>query len=96
MSKSLLQTEKECYITHYTQGLHKHHIFGGALRDLSEEYGLWVWLREDYHLQDSEYPTPHNDEATSIRLKQEAQEAFEKKYGHEKFMQLFGRNYIGR
>mgnify|MGYP007101833209 CR=1 FL=1 len=39
MSKSIIQKNKECYITHSTYNLHKHHIFEGtANRQLSEKY----------------------------------------------------------
>lgn len=44
MSKSILQDEKECYITGLKEGLHKHHIYPGANRKNSEKYGFWVWL----------------------------------------------------
>lgn len=47
--KSILQERKECFITGATEGLHCHHIFGGKNRRLSEQYGLKVWLRYDWH-----------------------------------------------
>lgn len=42
MSKSIMQDEKVCYITGRTDHLHKHHIFGGGRRKISEKWGLWI------------------------------------------------------
>lgn len=90
--KSIMQTEKECYITKSTLNLHKHHIMNHAFRNKSEHYGLWVYLRSDWHIQ-----TPyavHNDRKLDLRLKREAQERFEVLYGHDLWMQEFKRNYL--
>ena len=37
---------------------------------------------------------PHNNAEVDRRLKQIAQRAFEAKYGHEKWMQEFGKSYL--
>ena len=93
MSKSIMQNAKECYVTGSPQGLHKHHIFEGtANRRLSEKYGMWVWLRTDWHNM-SDYGV-HFDKALDIRLKIEGQRKFEKRYAHDKFMEVFGKNYL--
>lgn len=43
--KSILQTERECYLSGRTDWLEEHHIFyGQGRRKLSEQYGLKVWL----------------------------------------------------
>lgn len=90
---SILQTERECYITGSTEGLHKHHVFfGTANRKHSEEYGCWVWLRADWHNM-SDYGV-HFNKDLDRRLKEECQEEFEKRWGHDKFMAVFGRNYL--
>ena len=70
MAKSIMQTEKECYVTGSTLNLHKHHIFGGPFRKKAEKWGLWVYLRADYHIQ-----TPnavHNNREFDLELKKEA------------------------
>ena len=90
--KSLLQAEKECYITGSTEGLHKHHIFFGPNRQNSEKYGCWVYLRADWHNMSDR--GVHFNKELDLKLKREAQAAFEKKYDHEKFMEVFGRNYL--
>lgn len=92
MSKSIMQDEKECYITGSTENLHKHHIFFGSNRKNSEKYGCWVWLRADWHNMSS-YGV-HFDRELDLRLKAECQAKFEAIWGHEKFMHIFGRNYL--
>lgn len=87
-----LQDKKECYITHRTDGLHKHHIFGGPLRKWSELYGLYVWLRPEWHNM-SDYGVHFNPELDS-ELKQLAQEKFEQVYNRSEFVQVFGKNYL--
>lgn len=92
--RSIIQDEKRCFVTGDTEGLHEHHIFGGPWRKWSEKYGLKVYLRWDRHIADSPYPTPHNDREVDLFYRKLAQAKFEQKYGHEKFMEIFGRNYL--
>lgn len=87
-----MQSEKECYITGSTEGLHLHHIYGGANRKNSDRYGCVVWLRADWHNM-SDYGV-HFNKDLDRRLKEECQEEFEKRWGHDKFMSVFGRNYL--
>ena len=92
MSKSIMQPdgEKVCYISGSRYNLDCHHcIPGTANRKLSEKYGLTVWLRHDIHMDLHER---NND--LKMQLKQDAQRAFEEKYSHEKWMEVFGRNYL--
>lgn len=93
MSKfSILQSEKVSYFSGRTDGLEKHHIyFGNPLRKLSDRYGCWVWLTSEEHRGNN---SPHISRETDLRLKRECQEAFEMLYGHEKFIEVFGRNYL--
>lgn len=89
---SLLQQEKECYITHARNNLHRHHIYGGSgRRKCSEQYGCWVWLRADWH-NGADYGV-HFNRALDQKLKRICQERFEERYGRELFLQLFGRSY---
>lgn len=92
MAGSIIQSEKRCYVTGWTIDLHKHHIFGGGRRKLSERYGLWVWLRSDWHNQ-SDYGVHFNKELDTL-LKQKGQEAFERNHTRAEFMAIFGRNYL--
>ena len=94
MSKSLLQTHRECYITRRTDGLHRHHIYGGQYRELSEQYGCWVYLIGELHNLSGD--GVHFNSALNLRLKRACQKAFERKYSHKKFMELFEVNYLER
>lgn len=92
MEKSILQKNKRCAVCHRTDELHEHHIFEGPNRRLSEQYGLKVWLCARHHNMSGE--GVHFNTGLDLRLKRIAQRQFEKQYGHEKFMKLFGRNYL--
>jgi len=92
MLDSILQDRRECYITGATEGLHKHHVYAGSRRKASEQWGCWVWLRWDWH-NGAPYGV-HQNPDLDRRLKQECQERFEELYGHEKFMEVFGKNYL--
>lgn len=90
--ESIMQDKKECYITGDTQGLHKHHVFAGSRRQASDEWGCWVWLRADWHNL-SDYGVHFNHDL-DMRLRRETQEKFESLYGREKYMEVFGKNYL--
>lgn len=93
MSKSIIKNKKECYITGSIANLHKHHIFEGtANRKLSEKYGLWVYLRADWHDM-SDYGVHFNKEL-DLKLKIIAQRRFKEEYPQLDFIKVFGRNYL--
>jgi hypothetical protein len=84
--------EKKCYVTGATTGLHKHHIFGGPNRKLSETYGLYVYLIPEYHMSNKGV---HFNREFDLQLKREWQRKFEQLYGsREDFIRIFGRNYL--
>lgn len=90
--KSILQDEKECFITGSTTCLHRHHIYGGRNRSVSEENGFWVYLRADYHNMSDK--GVHFNHELDLALKQICQEEYEKTHSREDFMNLIGRNYL--
>ena len=95
MSRSIISNEKRCIVCGDTRGLHKHHIFyGTANRQTSEKFGAWCYLCPRHHNM-SNYGV-HADTALDKRLKTMTQEVFEKELGwsREKFMEIFGRNYL--
>ena len=52
MGKSIMQTDRACYICGRLDGLERHHALGGFSsnnRKLSETYGLWVWVCHEHH-----------------------------------------------
>lgn len=89
-----MQDTKECYITHAPYHLALHHIFAGGRRKLSEEWGCWVWLRADFHNLADYGVHGKNGHELDMRLKRECQKKFEELYGHEKFMEVFKKNYL--
>ena len=89
---SILQDEKECFLSGTLEGLERHHIYGGANRRNSAKYGLWVWLRHDLH---NEPPDGVHFNAANNRILQGiAQKAFMLRYPDKDFIKIFGRNYL--
>lgn len=93
--KSIMQTEKECYICSTTTWLEEHHVFEGtANRKLSEKYGLKIYLCHKHH---NEPPDGiHFDKWLRDRIKVEAQRKFMEYYNKTKedFIVIFGKNYL--
>ena len=95
MAKSIMQTEKKCYITGETRNLHKHHIFyGNANRQISEDNGFWVYLVGRLHNLSDEGVHGKNGRELDIRLKTECQAKFEETHTRAEFMALIGKNYL--
>ena len=91
--KSVIQTEKECYVCGTTYNLHDHHIFfGTANRKQSEKYGMKVWLCQEHHTGRSGI---HFNKDLDNHVKKLAQQKFEALYGaNTSFISVFGRNYL--
>lgn len=95
MAKSIIQTERECWKCHNTQGLELHHIFfGTANRKLSDEDGLVVFLCYDHHR--GAQGVHNNNKKLNLELKQTAELAFLSHYDKtiEDFIKKYGRNYL--
>lgn len=92
MAKSIMQKNKECYFTGSTGPLHKHHIYGGPNRRVSEREGFWVWLCPELHNMSNE--GVHFNKEFDNQLKQRCQAEYEKTHSREDFMKLIGRNYL--
>ena len=92
MAKSIIQERKECYFCGKLTNLERHHVFGGvANRPISEKYGLTVWLCHNCHTgQDG----AQYDKMKNLRLKQDAQFAFERNHSRSEWMKLIGKNYL--
>ena len=92
--KLCLQAEKSCFFCGKTEGLVRHHVFfGSANRKKSEEYGCVVWLCGPHHSLSSN--GVHLNHELDMKLKVFTQRKFEDLYGHEKFMEVFRKNYGG-
>lgn len=102
MAKSIMHNKQDgtCYLCmklhqDYDRrtGLEEHHaIMGNPGRKLSEHYGLKVYLCVQHHREGRE--AVHNNAENQRILMEAAQKAFEKKYSYEKWMEVFGRNYL--
>ena len=102
MAKSIMQDKArgECYLCNMLLGIdtpaasrEEHHaMHGTANRRLAEQYGLKVYLCPYHHRTGTE--AVHTSPQTDLILKQAAQRVFEKKYSHEKWMEVFGKNYL--
>lgn len=92
VTKIQMQEKKECWVTGQTTGLHRHHIYGGARRKLSEKYGLYVYLIPGYHNTTS--LGVHFNSILDRELKMVGQWKFEKVYSRQLFVKLFGKNYL--
>lgn len=98
----LHQKDGTCYLCLERNGdwsqkypLHKHHIFGGANRNLSEEDGLYVWLCIDHHeTGKSAVHNSVNSAAVQEWLHKAGQEAYERDHSRQQFMERYGKNYL--
>ena len=92
--KSVLQSEKECFVCGTTQGLHEHHcLYGTSNRKNAEKYGLKVWLCGYHHNLSNE--GVHFHKGLDLHLKKMAQRYFEKEQGtREDFRRIFGKSYL--
>lgn len=84
---------RKCYVCGRTTNLHRHHVFeGSANRKKSEEYGMVIDLCGIHHNLSSD--GIHFNKDLDLKVKREYQKKFEEKYGHDKFMEVFKRNYL--
>ena len=91
--KSIIQTERECYVCGTTQDIHEHHIFEGtANRRQSEKYGMKIFLCGRHHNMSNQ--GIHFNKELDISVKQMAQEIFEKTHTREEFKEIFGKSYL--
>lgn len=91
--KSILSTEKRCYLCGSTVNIEDHHIyFGNGLRNKSERHGFKCFLC-DFHHRDQKHGV-HGNRQIDLQLKQICQREFEKTHSHEEFMKIIKRNYL--
>lgn len=91
--QSILQRIKECYVCHAKTGLHKHHIFFGKNRSMSERNGFTCHLCWNDHEGTYGVHGKYGDEL-DLRLKQDCQRKYEESHPREEFMKLVGKNYL--
>ena len=87
--KSIIQSEKECYLCQGINDLEEHHvIFGTSNRKNSEKYGLKVFLCHTCHT------IVHHNRKVDLKLKEVAQKRFEETHTRDEFRQIFGKSYL--
>lgn len=107
MSKSIMQSAKECYLCRKdarllgylgglpSDGLHRHHVmFGTANRQQSERYGLWVWLCVKHHNEDRGLYAVHFNKEVNIQLRMDAERIFLQTHSFSEWMDVFKVNYL--
>lgn len=95
--KSILHDGESCYLCGRNgcgDPLDWHHIFDGANKKFSEQYGLKVRLcHHRCHIFGKD--AVHQSGETYKQIQADGQRAFEESFGsREDFMRIFGRNYI--
>lgn len=84
----MIDEKYRCHLCGRTGVLQKHHCLHGIRRKAADRYNLTVWLCVDCHRK------LHDKGIGDLQLEQEAQKHFEDQYGHDKYMQEFGKNYL--
>lgn len=76
--------------------LERHHIFGGARRQLSEKYGLTVYLCGDRCHRNGEYSAHRNAQVADYLHRYGQRKAMQENgWTAEQFAEIFGKNYLG-
>ena len=91
--KSIMQSEKNCWVCGTDYNIHEHHIFEGTgRRKMSEKNGFKCYLCGHHHnLSDAGV---HFNRELDLKLKRECQRVYEETHSREEFMFLVGRNYL--
>lgn len=97
MKGSIMHDGEACYLCGRNgcgDPLDWHHVFGGANRKLSEQYGLKVRLCHN-RCHEHGKNAVHVNKEVKERLQAEGQQAWEAAYGdRDEFRVIFGKNYI--
>lgn len=93
MKKSIMPQDL-LWSTEYFEGSHKHHIFGGANRKLSEEDGVFIYLKPKMHNMSDK--GIHFNKDFMNYAHQVGQKAWQDYYGKTKedFIKRYGKNYL--
>ena len=85
---------RRCFLCGATQRIERHHLFGAAHRDLSEELGLVVDLCAWCHREGPD--AAHRSAETMQLLHEYGQTIAMQRYGWSKdeFRAIFGKNYL--
>lgn len=96
MAKSIMITNKgRCFMCGDCCPTEKHHVYeGSGRRNLSEKYGLWVYLCHKCHNQppDGVHYNAENDKALKAQVQLRAMYIYQ--WTVEQFRELFRKSYI--
>lgn len=84
----MISNKLECYLCGRVGTLERHHCLHGSRRKMADNYDLTVYLCPECHRR------LHDKGEADLYLEQIAQRHFEAEYGHKKFMNTFGKNYM--
>lgn len=90
--KSIIQSEKECFVCGTTVNLECHHIFNGPLRKKADKDGCWCWLCAYHHRLGKE--AVHQNAKRMCMLKRYAQLKYEEMHSHDEYMKRYHKNYL--
>lgn len=93
VGKSIMQTQRECYICHNPFNTELHHIYEGSRRRISDCNGFAVYLCPDHHTMSAF--SAHRDPGLNRWLKQQCQRMYERSHSRPEFMEIVGKNYLG-
>lgn len=87
-------TPHTCYMCRKIGKMERHEIFGGARRNNSKEYGLWVNLCPECHRTSP--MAVHQSNTSAVRLKSMAQSLAMETYGWgmDEWKEKFFKNYL--
>ena len=71
---------------------HKHHVYPGHNRQVSEENGFTVELCPGHH--EFTKAAVHENRDYMILIQEECQREYEKTHTRQQFMDLIGKNYL--
>ncbi len=92
--KSIIQSNKECFVCHSQRFLEVHHVlFGNKNHNPAERYGLTVYLCPYCHRGNAGV---HHNRDLDLKLKMIAEKAYLEHYDKtiDDFIAVFGRNYL--
>ena len=98
MGGELVEEYKQCFLCKRNGNgdrLERHHIFGGGRRQLSEKYGLVVYLCGSRCHREGKYSAHQNAEIMAFLHRYGQQKAMEENnWTKEDFIEVFGANYL--
>ena len=92
--KSIVSNDRICWVCGTPHNLHRHHVYPGPCRNLSETWGCWIYLCDRHHNMSNE--GIHFNHNLDMLVRKQTQRIWEAHYGktHEDFRNIFGKSYL--